>query len=171
MEKGNFNRNPEIIRQPITNITQAKELIFDDAKKRVSNFDWKSFGVSHPEEYFDQIFPQIIRNLPESQMGIFDGNNVSGAEAVLLTHDEYKMPIGKDKRYWLVMYEDIISPVYATFLRDYLWLQAPIDIAKEKQLSVMDVIRSFRDNNPHAKMAAQRNFRASPDLSKTYLGA
>jgi acetoin utilization deacetylase AcuC-like enzyme len=172
MEKENFKQRPETIRQRITTVRQAKELIFDVAREGVSSLDWKSFGVSNPEESFDQLFPQLIHNLPKSQIGVFDGNNDSGAEAIRLTQEEYKMPIGKDKRYWLVMYEDIISPVYANFLRDYLLLQAPIDIAKAKQLPVMDVIRSFRDNNPHIKKIAKKMmFQAAPGLSETYLSA
>jgi len=136
------------IRQPIKNIAQAKTLIYDDARKIFSSLDWLKNSICQPELYFDFFFPEVIGKLPDSKLITLSDRSVSEAGFIKSRPDIYKtiLDSNEQKRLWLVMKENEISPKEATFLKDYLLLQTPLTIALRQSLDSTKVARSFRDN-------------------------
>lgn len=148
----------EIIRRPITNIEEAQVLILDDAKRRVSSFDWSRYGVQHAEDHFDILFPLVLNTLPRDfrRITMLDRNKDHEAERIRLTEEDHKVSLTDRDRFWLVMLDDVISPEDATFLRDFLWLQTPAAIAQTLHLPDWEVVQSFRDKSPYAREAVVR---------------
>ena len=137
------------ISQPIKNIAQAKTLIYDDARKRFSSLNWLKYNITQPEVCFDSFFPEVIGKLPDSKLVTLSDRSASGAGFIHATPDIYKTILNstEQKRLWLVMKENEISPKEATFLNDYLLLQTPLIIALSQSLDFIKVARSFRDNS------------------------
>ena len=148
----------EIIVQPIANIVEAQALIVDDAKRRMSSFDWSRYGVQCAEDHFDMLFPLVLNTLPRDfrRITMLDMDKGHEAELVRLTKEDHKVSLTDTNRFWLVMHNDVISPEDATFLRDFLWLQTPVAIAQVLHLPDWEVVQSFRDKSPHAREAVVR---------------
>jgi hypothetical protein len=146
------------IRQPIKNIAQAKTLIYDDARKRFSSLNWLKYNITQPEVYFDFFFPEVIGKLSDSKLVTLSDRGVSGTDFIHATPDIYKTILNpnEQKRLWLVMKENEISPKEATFLKDYLLLQTPVTIAFRQSLNFIEVARSFKDANPDIRQAIFR---------------
>jgi hypothetical protein len=146
------------IRQPIKNIAQAKTLIYDDTRKRFSSLDWLKYSICQPELYFDFFFPEVIGKLPASKLITLSDRSVSEAGFIQATPDIHKTILNpnEQKRLWLVMKENEISPKEATFLKDYLLLQTPLTIAFRQSLNFIEVARSFKDANPDIRQAIFR---------------
>lgn len=165
-EKTPIDPKWEIIGQPITNIGEAQTLIMDDAKRRVSSFDWSRYGVQYAEAHFDLLFPLVLNTLPRDfrRITMLDTDKDHEAKLVRLTKEDHKVSLTDGDRFWLVMLDDVISPENATFLRDFLWMQTPAAIAQSLHLSDWEVVQSFRDESPHAREAVVRVLERSGQL-------
>jgi hypothetical protein len=158
------------IRQPIKNIAQAKTLIYDDARKIFSSLDWLKYSITQPEVYFDHFFPEVIGKLPDSKLITLSDRSVSEAGLIKSRPDIYKTILNSNeqKRLWLVMKENEISSKGATFLKDYLLLQAPVTIALRQSLDHIKVTRSFGDN-PDIRQAIFRIKLKNPQTGFSFL--
>lgn len=158
------------IRQPIKNIAQAKTLIYDGARKIFSSLNWSKYSIMQPEVYFDSYFPEVIGTLPGSKLITLSDRSVSEAGFIKSRPDIYKTILNSNeqKRLWLVMKENEISSKEATFLKDYLLLQAPVTIALKDSLDLTKVTRSF-GHNPDIRQAIFRIKLKNPQTNFPFL--
>ena len=158
------------IRQPIRRINEAKTLIYDDARKIFSSLNWSKYNIMQPELYFDFFFPEVIGTLPASKLITFSDESGSEAGFIKSRPDIYKTILNSNeqKRLWLVMKENEISSKDATFLKDYLLLQAPITIALKDSLDPAKVTRSF-GHNPDIRQAIFRIKLKNPQTNFPFL--
>jgi len=158
------------VRQPIKNIAQAKTLIYDGARKIFSSLNWSKYSIMQPEVYFDSYFPEVIGTLPDSKLITLSDRSVSEAGFIKSRPDIYKTILNSNeqKRLWLVMKESEISSKEATFLKDYLLLQAPVTIALKDSLDLTKVTRSF-GHNPDIRQAIFRTKLKNPQTNFPFL--
>jgi len=134
---------------PITSIEQAEIDIINNAKKKVLGLDWEHFGLGEKKEVIGQLYDDssrlILTNAMDFPLNILREDHSEEAKILKGIAPERKKTVAEE--YNLAMLKDRIDIEEATFIRDWLFMKVPEDVATVNHLAPDDVINYFMDND------------------------
>lgn len=153
--------DPDAILTDITTINKARELIIEDARKRVLALDWPHFGLTDQEELgkiYDGFSRICLRDAPVKFPLTALLANDPGERALLnQIAVDHKQPLSDTV--WLVMTAERIPAEEATFIRDWLWMSLSETIIRLKELperSALEHLSTKGESFDRAAFRAQR---------------
>ncbi len=136
----------EIITEPITNIDTARTKIVEDSRLRVLAHDWQGLGVQPilAEDEYTYAYTSGLRlrqSLVKSPVNLLTAKAENDLAIVSALPKDRIHELGPGK--WLALTSEVVSPDYATAIRDLLYREMVVAVANSAGLNGENISLSF----------------------------